>query len=313
MERNIAWKDLLSLPRYQRQLIYLENDLRLIYTPGLISSALLSIIMPSSGFCTAVHPLGSGPFPMVAGQLYHPAASLSARLNFLAPRDLESPRDFEGVLSYLIARAGERGAVQILAEIPQNGFEEDILTQAGFRTYAEQQIWKLPQRISSANSGNITWEPIEERDVQGAISIYQRIIPGAVQRVEPPPTFPKADGMICWDDGDVVGFAETKFGPRGILVDLILEPGIPNLDQCLYQLFSQIPFQNTKIIYIRTRSYQERIASALESTGAMPGPNQIAVVKRLAVHYNAKQTFSYQGFEKQPDITTPISNTKIKN
>jgi hypothetical protein len=43
--------------------------------------------------------------------------------------------------------------------------------------------------------------------------------------------------------------------------------------------------------------------------GALPGEQQNAVVKKMAVHYNAKQTFSVPGFEKQPDITTPISNT----
>ncbi|NOQ39035.1 MAG: hypothetical protein GQ562_01845, partial [Anaerolineales bacterium] len=59
MARSIAWKDLYTLLRYQKQQLYLDNTLRLVYNPGLFSSALLSIVAPSSGFFTAVHPLDS--------------------------------------------------------------------------------------------------------------------------------------------------------------------------------------------------------------------------------------------------------------
>jgi len=312
MVRNITWKDLLSLPRYQRQLLYLDNDLRLVYNPGVISSALLSLTAPYSGFCTAVQPLETSPYPLIIGQIYHPAASLSARVNFLAPMALSPNPDFARLISHLTARAGERGALQVLAEVSQNGYEEDILYQTGFRTYAEQKIWKLPQ-IFSPGTGTNSWLPITKKDQGQVISVYQRFIPGAVQRVEPPPAFPNVDGMICWDEGEIVGFAETRFGPRGILVDIILEPERDELDQCLSTLFAQLPYRNTRTVYFRVRSYQEKIASALERAGALPGPNQVAVVKRLTVHYNAKQTFRVQGFEKQPDITTPISNTKFKN
>jgi hypothetical protein len=300
------------LPRYQRQQQYLDNTLRLVYNPGLFSSALLSITAPSSGFFTAVHPLDSEPYPLLIGQVYHSSASLSARLVFLAPMEMSPQAGYGKLLSLLTAQAGERGAVQVLAEVPRNVLEEDILYQAGFRVYAEQQIWKFPRRFSSS-TGEKTWIPITRGDGDQIVSLYQRIVPGAVQRVEPPPTFPKVEGMICWSEGRVVGFTETRFGPIGILVDIILEPELSDIDEYLAALFYHLPYRNIRDVYLRIRSYQERIASALGRAGADPGPEQKAVVKRLAVHYNAKQTFKYQAFEKQPDITTPISNTEIKN
>jgi hypothetical protein len=260
MARSIAWKDLYTLLRYQKQQLYLDNTLRLVYNPGLFSSALLSIAAPSSGFFTAVHPLDSEPYPLLIGQIFHSPASLSARLVFLA----------------------------------------------------EQQIWKFPRGFALC-TGKKSWFQITGGDNDQIISLYQRIVPGAVQRVEPPPTFPKIKGMICWHEGRVVGFAETRFGPNGILVDIILEPELSDIDEYLAALFSNLPYRNTRDVFLRIRSYQERIASALERAGADPGLEQRAVVKRLAVHYNAKQTFNYQAFEKQPDITTPISNTEIKN
>ena len=312
MARSIAWKDLYTLLRYQKQQLYLDNTLRLVYNPGLFSSALLSIAAPSSGFFTAVHPLDSESFPLLIGQIYHSSASLSARLVFLAPMEMSSQTGTGKLLSLLSAQAGERGAVQVLAEVPLNVLEENIIYQAGFRVYAEQQIWKLPRGFA-LGTGKKSWIPITRGDGDQIVSLYQRIVPSAVQRVEPPPTFPKIEGMICWHEGRIAGFAETRFGPNGILVDIILEPELSDMDEYLATLFSNLPYRNTRDVYLRIRSYQERIASALERAGADPGPEQRAVVKRLAVHYNAKQTFNYQAFEKQPDITTPISNTEIKN
>jgi len=312
MARSIAWKDLYTLLRYQKQQQYLDNTLRLVYNPGLFSSALLSIAAPSSGFFTAVHPLDSESYPLLIGQIYHSSASLSARLVFLAPMEMSSQLGTGKLLSLLTTQAGERGAVQVLAEVPLGVLEENILYQAGFRVYAEQQIWKFPRRFSNS-TGRKSWTPITKRDSDQVVSLYQRIVPGAVQRVEPPPTFPKIKGMICWHEGRIVGFAETRFGPNGILVDIILEPELSDMDEYLAALFTNLPYRNTHDVFLRIRSYQERIASALERAGADPGPEQRAVVKRLAVHYNAKQTFNYQAFEKQPDITTPISNTEIKN
>lgn len=312
MARSIAWKDLYTLLRYQKQQLYLDNTLRLVYNPGLFSSALLSIAAPSSGFFTAVHPLDSESFPLLIGQIFHSSASLSARLVFLAPMEMSSQTGTGKLLSLLTAQAGERGAVQVLAEVPLNVLEENILYQAGFRTYAEQQIWKFPRGFA-LGTGKKSWIPITRGDDDQIVSLYQRIVPGAVQRVEPPPTFSKIKGMICWHEGRIVGFAETRFGPNGILVDIILEPELSDMDEYLAALFANLPYRNTHDVYLRIRSYQERIASALEIAGADPGPEQRAVVKRLAVHYNAKQTFNYQAFEKQPDITTPISNTEIKN
>jgi len=312
MAQKISWKELTILPRYQAQQLFLDNILRLVYNPGLFSSTLLSLTMPSSGFFTAVHRVEPDPAPYIIGQIYHSSTSPSARMVFLAPKEENFWTGSGKLISHLAALAGERGALQVLAEVPLDTPVEDILYQAGFRSYVEQQIWKIPPRFPSA-SGKKTWIPISRGDNEPVISLYQRTVPSSVQRVEPPPSFPKIEGMISWEEGKPVGFAETKFGPKGILVDIVLEPEISDVDQYLAALFYYLPYRNTRDVYLRIRSYQERIASALERAGAKPGPQQNKVVKRLAVHYNAKQTFNYQAFEKQPDITTPISNTEIKN
>jgi len=312
MARKIVWKDLVALARFKNQKLVLDNSFQYVYNPGLFSSSLLSLISTASGFYTAVEQLNSEDNSVLVGQLFQKPGSVSARVVFLAPDDLDPNPTFGRVFSQLANAAGERGALQIKAEVSDNSPGEEILYQAGFRPYTEQQIWKLPRRIVFG-TGKKAWVPVTKDTAAMAESFYQRILPGQIQRVEPPPVSPDIQGLISWKEGKVVGFAASQFGPRGILVDLLMAPEIDLVDEYLSALLFHLPYRDTRDVYLRVRAYQQQLASALERVDAEAGPKQKAVVKRLTVHYNAKQTFRVQGFENQPDITTPISNSEIKN
>lgn len=312
MARKIVWKDLVTLTRFKNQKLVLDNTFQYVYNPGLFSSSLLSIISPASGFYTAVEMLDSEDSSILVGQLFQQASSFTASVVFLAPGDFKPHNAFGRVLSQLANAAGERGALQIKAEVSENSPGEEILYQSGFRSYAEQQIWKLPRRIVFG-TGKKAWVPITKDTSALAEAFCQRILPGQIQRVEPPPVSPDSQGLISWKEGKVIGFAAAQFGPRGILVDLLMAPEMDPIDEYLSALLFHLPYRDTRDVYLRVRSYQQQIASALERVNAEAGPKQKAVVKRLTVHYNAKQTFRVRGFENQPDITTPISNTEINN
>ena len=312
MARKIAWKDLAALTRFKNQKLVLDNSFQYVYNPGLFSSSFLSIVSPPSGFYTAVELLDSGKNPFLLGQLFHPSGDFTARIVFLAPTDTHPDPDFGRVLSQLIVAAGKRGALQIKAEVNEDSFGEELLIQAGFRSFADQQIWKLPRRITFG-TGKKAWVPAAKDTIGLATAFYQKNIPGQVQRVEPLPEASDIQGLISWKEGNIVGYAATQFGPRGILVDLVLAFDLDQIDEYLSALLFHLPYRHTRDVFFRVRSYQQQIASALERVDAEAGPNQKVMVKRLAVHYNAKQTFRVQRFENQPDITTPISNTKFKN
>jgi hypothetical protein len=199
-----------------------------------------------------------------------------------------------------------------MAEVRADQPEREILYQAGFKDYADQQIWKLPREVVG-EIGKGTWLPVSHRDQALIEGIYQRNIPGSIQHLEQIPDFRKERSLACWLEDKIVGFATTRFGPNGILIDLVMELSSEDIESFLHSLLFHLPYRNTRVVYYRVRSYQERIGSALERLGAIPGPQQRVMVKKLAVHYNAKQTFRVQRFKEQPDITTPISNSKIKN
>lgn len=312
MARKLTWQDLAVLGRYQKGRMVLDNSLRFVFNPGLFSSSLLSIALPSSEFYTAADPLESDDFPFLIGQILLTKDSQTARIALLAPGELGSGPDYTPLISHLAQAACERGALQMLGEVRYGFSEEEILGRSGFRPYAEQQIWKMPRKVPGG-SGQKSWLPAARADNGPAQALYQRVVPAPIQRLEPPPSFPKIQGMLSWQEGRVVGIALTQFGPRGILLDLLLDPSLDSLDEYLSALVFHLPYTNTREIYLRIRDYQGMVASALERLGALPGDHQRVMVKRLAVHYNAQQAFIVQGFEKQPDITTPISRTEIKN
>jgi len=312
MTRKLAWQDLTQLRRYQNQKMVLDNTLRFVFSPGIFSSSLLSVALPSSEFYTAVDPLQSDPYPLLIGQILTGKDEHTARVAFLAPGELGTEPDYSGLFSHLSQAACERGALQMVGEARIGSPEEEILHRSGFRAYAEQQIWKIP-RQAPCGSGQRSWIPAIEADNGPAQAFYQRVIPAQIQRLEPCPEFPKLQGMVTWLEGKIIGIALPQFGPVGILVDLLLDPSLSAVDETLAALLFHLPYTRTKEIYLRVRNYQGKIASTLERWGALAGDQQRVMVKRLAVHYNAQQAFVVQGFEKQPDITTPISRTQIKN
>ena len=312
MARKLSWQDLPGLHRFQDQKLVLDTTLQLVYNPGLYSCSLLPLLFPRSEFYPAVDPLEEGDYPYLFGLITQARRSLTDRIAFLAPGFPDQRPGYSRLLSHPAGAAAERGAVQILAEVEPDSPGEAILTQCGFRPYAEQQIWKLPGRLAYG-SGQRSWIPASRRDNERVSKLYQRMLPAKIQHVEAPPAFPDDQGMVSWTDGRLVGLALTQFGPRGILLDLLLDRSQHSADEYLSALMFHLPYRSTRDVFVRVRSYQQELASGLERIGAVPGDRQLALVKKLAVHYNAKQTFAVQGFEKQPDVTTPISQTKTKN
>ncbi len=312
MARKLTWQDLMALHRYKNQRMVLDNSLRFVFDPGFFSSSLLSYALPSSEFYTAVHPLESDSYRLLIGQIWQAKDQHTARIAALAPGDFGARPEYRSLISFLSEAACDRGALQMMGEVGVNSTEEEILTDCGFRSCADQQIWKMPRK-AQGSIGQESWNPGTQTDNGPTHTFYQRVVPAQIQHLEPSPVFPKTQGMVCWKGGRVVGIGLPRFGPRGILLDLLLDPSLDSLDDYLSALIFHLPYTSTREVYLRVRVYQGGIVSALEKAGAMPGDRQRVMVKKLAVHYNAQQAFHVQSFEKQPDITTPISRAKIKN
>lgn len=311
MVREIVWRDLLRLFRYRDQELFLDNSRGLAYSPGILSNVILSLLFPASGFCTAVEDDGEKAPPLF-GQIYCSPSKTTAKVTFLAPREEVFSPSVVKLLSYLSEQAGEKGGFSILAEVERDSILEDCFREAGFQPYAEQHIWLASKHVASAPQ-DLSWQPIKKKDELTLQNFYRQRIPRGVQRVEPLPSAKEHPGLTCWDGHELLGFATFHWGPRGILVDPVMDTAVADLEGPLQAIFEALsPYQHQKV-YFRVRTYQEKVASALEKLGAEPGPAQLAMVKYLAVHYRAQGTYKLSAFDTRPDITTPFIKSKANH
>lgn len=309
MARDFAWRDLLRLPQYRDQKLYFDNTLDLTYHPGLFSSAVLSLLSPSTGFFTGIQPAGPSDGFLI-GQIHKPPGKPSAQISFLAPRDRMKHPKMGSLVQYLCQAAGYQGALQVLAEVDQGSSAEHVMYGVGFRPYADQEIWLLPADFTR-DRAYPAWIPITGKH-QGAVhSLYQRVIPSGVKHVETAPDAGDLQGLIAWEAGRPAGYVQARIGPSAVLVDAVIDPALGDLPGHVQGIRENLPYHRSRRVYFRVRGYQRKLASALEAVGASLEKNQIAVVKKLAVHQNAQHKVSYRSFENQPDVTTPVSQAKL--
>lgn len=308
MARAFSWRDFLTLFRYRNREVFLDNSLSLTHAPGVLTNVMLSMLLPNSGFCTAVQPGPDGSRPLL-GQFHCANARRVARLTFLAPEDEISQDRTVKLCSSLCKQAGEMGAFQVLAEVEQDTTTAASLRQTGFQPYAEQRIWLLPSSLVPAGDTK-GWAPISREDEQHIQHLYKQIIPRSVQRVEPAPRVKDIQGWAYRRQGQLRGIATFTWGPKGVLVDVVMDPEESSLEGHITALFQLLSPYHRDRFYFRVRTYQQKIASALERVGASKSPLQLAMVKYLAVQFQVKKLTNLAHLEKQPDITTPFAKSE---
>jgi len=310
MAREIAWRDVLTLLRYRNRELFLDNALGLTFAPSLISNVLFSLLLPSSGYCAAVQVQPEGSPPLI-GQIYSSNAKGAAQLAFLAPRDHIAPEPLVDLLSFLSQQAGDKGGFQIRAEVERDSTLEDGFREAGFHAYAEQHVWRMPDSLA-AHKEVPQWEPVSPRDELNVEGFCRQIVPRNVQRVEPPSASRGGQGLLFRENGQLLGFASSHGGPKGVLIDLVTDPSLSDLERHIQAICEKMSLYRRQNFYLRVRTYQKRIATALERMEAEQGPAQLAMVKFLAIHYRAKQSYPRAAFDTQPDITTPFVKSKAR-
>lgn len=304
MTQKFVWQDIFSLPKYGKQQIFLNNALSCTYAPGVVSSALQSLVMRD--FCVSVHSSG------LIGQVCHSSHKTSARLAFVAFKHTFSSDEMVKLLTHLCRQAGEMGALQVLAEVEEGTKLADYLLRAGFTPYAEQRVWRFPAGIRGS-SAPLAWVPVSARNLGEIHSLYQKLVPSDVRRIEPPPTASDLSGLVCRHEGELVGYASAQFGPRGMLLDILLDTSQDGTQAHLTAIRQNLSTTRSQVVYARVRAYQQKLATALEVLQASPSPTQIVMVKRLSAHYQVKQTFNLPALEQQPDASTPFIHSESKS
>jgi hypothetical protein len=312
MARNFIWRDLWKLPRFYKKQLFLDTSLSLTYAPGMISSVIFSLLVPHGSARTSIHVCRNEDHPAFIGLVNHSPHKPSARVAFIAPEEAAAHPEMSQLLSYLSQQAGEMGAFQVLVEVEEENGILNSLRKVGFQAYAKQRLWKFSSPTSNLHSP-FDWIPVQASCVGDIYSLYQQLAPPEVKRIEPPPTVADLQGLMCWAEDGLVGYSAAQFGPQGVLLDVWLDPAQNHVPEHLRAIRKAIPNHLTKPVYVRVRTYQASLETALAEMNALPGPEQIVMVKRLAAHYKAKQAFNLNALEQRPDVSTPLINTERKS
>lgn len=310
--RPFDWRDLSLLRRYRNQGVYLHSALVLTRGPLLIPSAILSSVAPGAGIFTSVCEQGDNDEDSLIGQAIQTQGSPLAQMTFLAPRPALTGKDLSSLVDYMVGQAGERGALRLLADVEEHCEAFEPLRKLGFAIYSRQRIWKIPDQVNG-NSQMLTWRTATDQDIIPVRALYNNIAPGLVQQAE---NFPgeRLRGMVYWKGENLQGYAEFKYGHKGIWVQPLVHPDVSELTRMLSGLLYNIPNRYSRPVYVCVRTYQSWLDAALEDIGAQAGTPQAVMVKHLAVTSKQTRPYVIPALEGgRPEVSAPIVHSETNH
>jgi len=309
--RAFDWRDLPALHRFRHQSVFLNSPLVLTRGPMLISGALLSTVAPAMGIFTSVSIADGVKDQILIGQSLHSLGSQYAQLTFLTPDEALDSTALHPLLEHLSAQAVDRGAFRLLADVDERTQAFEALRQAGYAIYARQRIWQLKE-APTGESIATDWSPALEKDLIQVRSLYNNLIPGLVQQVEPfPPS--RLRGLVYRAGDDLLAYVELRYGHRGVWAQPFFHPDVEDASGRLRRLLeSSLPNRSSRPVYLCVRSYQSWLEVAMEDLGAEPGPRQAVMVKHLAIPQKALRHLALPAIEGgRPEISAPISHSQV--
>lgn len=309
--RPFRWWDFPTLLRYRNEGLFFDSALQATRGTAMVpTAALFSSLAPATGLFTYISTNNGQPDLLLIGQVSHPYAASSAQLTYLTPQAALESSMLTLLLEQIIVQIAERGALRLLAEVPEHSPAFQALRQAGFAIYARQRIWQWKDETPTEVQPSKGWRGCTERDGLPLRSLYNDLVPGLVQQVE---TLDRENvyGLVYDYRGELLAYVELKYGWRGIWVQPFIHPDAGEVTSCLRSLLQSLPYRLGRTIYFCIRSYQSWLEPALEEMGAVPGPSQAVMVKHLAVSKKVAPSFGLLGLESgHGEVSAPVARTE---
>ena len=197
---------------------------------------------------------------------------------------MENSSDISDVLElwdYLNNKAGEMGALNVLAEVLESSAVFESLRKAGFSLYGWEAAWKLPKKVSLTADSEHEWTIAVPTDDPQMRSLYQSLVPPIVQAAEA-----YSNGgtrrLVYRENEEIMAYVESSAGPNGLYLHPLVHPAVQDINTLLNILISQ--FNDIgQPVYLQVRSYQAWLLDTLEIIGGESSPHFTLLVKYLAI------------------------------
>ena len=305
--RLFDWRDLPILIRYRHRGLFFDNARVLTRGPLLVpAGAALSYFATVMGIFTYLGSNHQGEDNPLLGQVLHEPGSQVARLGFLAPETALESSGIFALLEYMLIQIGQRGGLHFQAEVDERTTALEVLRQAGFAIYVRQRVWRLTGEPGK-NNAESPWRKGRVQDAGAVRALYNNLVPGLVQQLEPPPSGDPRE-LVYYRNNELLAYAELRTGPRGVWVQPFVHPDAGDATDLLMEGLANLPARRSRPIYICVRSYQSWLEHALEALEAEPRPVQAVMVKHLAITQRITHKIALPALEGgQHEVTTPFA------
>ncbi|MBN2470110.1 MAG: hypothetical protein JXN59_05230 [Anaerolineae bacterium] len=216
------------------------------------------------------------------GQLRHTPDAPDAHIVFMAPSlPQDATRQQEStwlaLLDGLSRMAGRRGALNIHAEVDENSAMFEALRQAGFASYARQDIWRRDPAALPPVHDSGGMRPARPEDLPAIRYLYAQTVPKLAQPANPVPAH---EGLLYTCGGELHAFIAISAGNRGVFLrPFIKEDDAAQAPALLTAALWLTERATTLPVYCCVRQYQTWLNGALDALGFEPWARQTVMVK----------------------------------
>jgi len=195
--------------------------------------------------------------------------------------DTSDSHEILGLWDYLNSKAGEMGAMNVLAEVSESSPVFETLRKAGFSPYGWEAAWKFPKKINAPVESDHEWTIAVATDDPQMRSLYQSLVPPIVQAAEA-----YSNGgtrrLVYRENDEIVAFVESSAGPNGLYLRPLIHPAVLDISALLNALIGQ--FNDIgQPVYLQVRSYQAWLLDTLGIIGGESSSHFTLLVKHLAI------------------------------
>ena len=303
MVRRFKLSDILLLKRLQDQVVCLDLQAALLWSPAPLSLALLECLSLNQGrSATFVEDDHSTERPTRGFlQAWDRADRLSCDVAFVGPPldgSTGTAQLWQELLEHLAAVKGESGLQRIFATVPDSGPAPDVFRQSGFSAYARRHVLslqELPRDIGADASTH--FQPVRETDAASIQRLRTAIIPRAVQNAEggidaerDATVFPlwwrsRETREYVWkEDSGIKAHIRLVIGPEGHWLRILLGPVAEGqADTVLRDALCLLASYPPRPLYCATRGYEGGLRGTLDSLGFEPLVSELLMVKHTTV------------------------------